>query len=106
MEKTITINDKEYRFRVSAATTYLYREKFGKDLIRAFQLIGDGSDYDGSLELMTELAYIAAKQADKTIPDIGEWLEQFDTGELLKKVIPCVTDLWQKNIRTTVSPKK
>lgn len=105
MEKTIVLSGKEHRFRVSAATTYIYRGMFGKDLIRAFQSVGEGADEE-SVTLMTQLAYTAARQADKTVPPIEDWLEQFETGDLLTEIIPCVAELWRKNIAATATPKK
>ena len=105
MEKTLVINEKEHKFRVSAATTYLYRDMFGKDLIRAFQRVEEGVD-DESVTLMTQLAYVAARQGDPKIPPIEEWLEQFSSGDLLRVIIPCVAELWRKNVKATASPKK
>lgn len=105
MERTLVINEKEHKFRVSAATTYLYRDMFGKDLIRAFQRVEEGAD-DESVTLMTQLAYVAAKQGDPNVPPITDWLEQFETGDLLKVILPSVAELWRKNIKATASPKK
>jgi len=110
METTITLNGKDHKFRISAATTYVYRQQFGKDLLREFQRISKNTKKDelpdSAVDVMSEVAYIAAKQADKTIPDIEEWMDQFDLMDFYQIVLPEVFKLWQKTNATTVHPKK
>lgn len=110
MEKTITLNDKEYKFKLTAATTYLYRQKFGKDLIREFQRITKskkGDIPDSAVDTLSEVAYIAAKQADRTITDDpAEWMDQFSLMDFYNVILPAVSALWQESIQTTVKPKK
>lgn len=105
MEITITINGVEYRFRISAATTYLYKQQFGKDLIKAFQSI-EGEDDSESITILGELAYIANKQAGGTDKGFIEWLEQFTTMELYKEILPPVAKLWRDSNKTTSRSKK
>lgn len=105
MDTTITIRDTEYRFVVNAATTYLYKQTFGKDLIREFEKAQKEEATD-SIEMLTELAFVTARQADKTIPnDIGEWLSNFSMMELYKVILPEISKLWQKNLQTDSVPK-
>ena len=110
METTITLNEKEYRFRLSAATTYIYHRKFGKDLIREFQKLGKGKKNeldDGAIDTMSEVAYIAAKQADPNLTDdVAEWMDQFDLMDFYQVILPEVFRLWQNTTKTQVKPKK
>lgn len=106
MEITVVINEVEYRFRVNAATTFLYRQQFGKDLIKSFQKLTDENDVD-AIDMLTELAYIAAKQADKTMTlSFYEWLEQFQLMELYQDILPAVSKLWADSNKTASRSKK
>lgn len=107
MEKIIELGTGKVTFRINAATTYLYRQKFRKDLVRTFQRLSEDSESEDTFEAMSQLAYIAAFQADKKITsDPAEWLEQFDLNEFITVVIPAVSQLWQESIRTVSEPKK
>lgn len=110
METIINVNGKDHKFKITAATTYIYRQEFGKDLLREFQKISKtkkGELPDSAVDMMGEVAYIAAKQADKTVPaDITEWMDQFDLLDFYQVVLPEVFRLWQKTNTTTVRPKK
>lgn len=110
MEKTINVNGTDHKFKITAATTYIYRQEFGKDLLMEFQKISKnkkGELPDSAIDMMGEVAYIAAKQADKTVSEsITEWMDQFDLLDFYQIVIPEVFSLWQKTNQTTVSPKK
>lgn len=110
MEKTISLNGKDHKFRITAATTFLYRQYFNKDLLREFQKISKtkkGEIPDSAMETMAEVAFIAAKQADKDVAnDLLEWMDQFDIMDFYQMVIPAVFELWQSTNKTTVFPKK
>lgn len=106
MEITVVINDIEYRFRVNAATTFLYRQQFGKDLIKGFQKLEDENDV-AAIDMLTELAYVAAKQADKNLTmGFYEWLEQFQLMELYQDILPAVSKLWADSNKTASKSKK
>lgn len=107
MEKTIELGTKSVKFCINAATTYLYRQKFRKDLVRTFQRLSEEPENDETFEALSQLAYIAAKQADKTIPDDpSEWLAGFGLNDFITKIVPAVSELWQESIRTVSEPKK
>lgn len=106
MEITITINGVEYKFRTSAATTIIYKQKFGKDLIRGFsKLETDTDDSSDSIEMLSELAYVMACQAKATELDFVSWLEQFTTMQLFQEILPPIARLWRESNRTTSTPK-
>ena len=110
METTIEINGKEHKFRLSAASTYIYHQKFGKDLLREFKKMRKnkkGDLDDGTIDTLSEVAYIAAKQADLSVPDdVASWLDQFDLLDYYQLILPEVFRLWQKTTETKVAPKK
>ena len=81
MFKTITIDGKETELMANAATPFRYKQVFGRDL---FSILGNEqrAETEG-VEAVTELAYIMAKQAEKTDmnklnkDDFLAWLEGF-----------------------------
>ena len=116
IEKTVTIGDKEVKFRSSASVPRLYRIKFKrdifKDLSKLEQSFKDKGGENGSLmeiedlEIFENVAYIMAFHADPTIPKtINEWLEQFDMFSIYE-VLPEILELWGTNLITDVEAKK
>lgn len=102
MEKTIKIGDKDVTLRATAATPYLYREAFGRDMFVDMAEAQNG----GNTALFTRAAYIMAKQADaKTANTIVEWLDQFSMFDVMQAV-PQIMDVWGLNEETTVKSKK
>ena len=88
LEKTVTIGDKEVKFRSSATIPRLYRIKFKRDIFKDLSKLEasyskkkneDGSFAIEDLEIFENVAYIMAYHADHTIPDnIDDWLDQFE----------------------------
>ena len=116
LEKTVTIGDKQVRFRSSASVPRLYRIKFKrdifKDLARLEKSFRENGGEDGSmmeiddLEIFENVAYIMALHADPTIPaTIEEWLDQFDMFSIYQ-VLPEILELWGSNLFTDAKAKK
>lgn len=116
LEKTLTINGKEVRFRSSATVPRLYRIKFKrdifKDLAKLEKSYKDKASEDGSaleiedLEIFENVAYIMAYHADHSIPGtIDEWLDQFEMFSIYE-VLPEILELWGTNLMTEVESKK
>ena len=116
LEKTLTISDKEVRFRSSATVPRLYRIKFKrdifKDLAKLEKSYKDKASEDGSaleiedLEIFENAAYIMAFHADHSIPGtIDEWLDQFEMFSIYE-VLPEILELWGTNLMTEVESKK
>jgi len=116
LEKTVTIGDKEVRFRSSATIPRLYRMKFKrdifKDLTKLEQSYKDKGGEEGSsmeiedLEIFENVAYIMAFHADNSIPGtIDEWLDQFEMFSVYQ-VLPEILELWGTNLITDVESKK
>lgn len=77
MEKIIRISGKDYRMKASALTQFSYRDMTGRsfltDLQKLTELKDIGEDLDGSIDaldnvsdLLLKMAYIMAKEADKS----------------------------------------
>lgn len=116
MEKTLTIDGKEVRFKSTAATTLRYKTQFGKDLFAdlmkmypLMQLQEKGMDTDNldyqtlqhiDFEVLYNIIWVLAKTADKTIPEPLEWLDEFSEFPVMD-ILPELQDLITKSLGTT-----
>lgn len=112
MEKIIRIDEKDVKFKATAATIRKYRETFGRDLLMDFQTLQEqtGSGETLTVEALTifeNLAFTMAKQADPSIPDTAdEWLDTFNMFSIYI-VLPQIVELWQlSNLPLSTSKKK
>ena len=115
LEKTVTVGDKEVKFRSSATIPRLYRIKFKRDIFKDLSKLEasyskkkneDGSFAIEDLEIFENVAYIMAYHADHTIPDnIDDWLDQFEMFSIYE-VLPEILALWGSNLVTDVASKK
>ena len=115
LEKTITVGDKQVKFRSSATIPRLYRIKFKRDIFKDLSRLKSSSskkkNEDGSfsiedLEIFENVAYIMAYHADHSIPDnIDDWLDQFEMFSIYE-ILPEILELWGSNLVTDVASKK
>ena len=115
LEKTITIGDKQVKFRSSATIPRLYRAKFKRDIFKDLSRLESsykGNSDDGSsfeiedLEIFENVAYIMAYHADHSIPaPIEEWLDEFEMFSIYE-VLPEILELWGMNLQTEIESKK
>ena len=115
LEKTITVGDKQVKFRSSATIPRLYRIKFKRDIFKDLSRLEssyskkkneDGSFAIEDLEIFENVAYIMAWHADPTIPGtIEEWLDEFEMFSIYQ-VLPEILDLWGANLVTDIESKK
>lgn len=116
MEKTIFVDDKEIRFKASAATPLMYRQAFGRDLFTDLQSIFEATSAGETLSvdllyIYEYLTYTMAMQAegkeintDTAKKDVEAWLDQFSMFSIYK-VFPQIMELWKTNNKQTVEPK-
>ena len=111
MERTVTIDGREVRFRASASVPRLYRIKYRRDLIADMAAIHKQLELSTlpieTLELFEDVAHIMAKHADpEGVPSsVEEWLEGFDTFSIYA-VFPVIMELWAHNMETLNIPQK
>ena len=116
MEKTLTIDGKEIRFKTSAALPRLYREIFKRDVfldlnnarasIKGSKKVAAKDLPVDALEIIENLAYCMAKYADPNIPDdIVSWLDQFSTTSIYM-IAQDILVMWNEEQRTQSRPKK
>ena len=114
-EKTITVSGKEVKFKASAALPRLYRNMFGRDVLKdmeTLEIAVNENDPESSqmpiasLEIFENVAYVMAYHADPSIPKtIDEWLDQFEMFSIYQ-VLPQILELWGDNLMTDVQAKK
>lgn len=117
MEKTITIDDKQVKFKATAMTPRMYRQQFQSDLFVDIQKLNDawqnaranGEPLPGNaLTMFENIAYTMAKQADpEAVSETAdEWLEQFDMFSIWQ-ILPEIIQLWGiNNLSINESKKK
>lgn len=117
MDKIITIDGKEVKFRATARTPRLYRALIGRDMIQDMNKLmkayerkkKDDDDLDIiDLQIFEDVAYSMARHAnpDMTEKTADEWLDSFDMFSIYE-VLPHILELWAINTKqTSVSKKK
>lgn len=134
-ERTINVGGRDIRLRASALLPRLYRFKFGRDIVadmaalkKAYDKASAAADRAKQAGLSAEeqeaaeqeaqlsvvdlllfenLAWLMAKQADKSIPDEpDEWLDSLDGVFSIYENLPVILELWQLNGATTSVPAK
>lgn len=109
MERTIYINEKAVPLKATGSTLRRYRALFNRDLIDDFNTVKKAYDTEGSVtgeivDIIQNMTYVMAKQADNTIADIETWLDSFETfpvGDFAADV----ANLWAESMFTTVESK-
>lgn len=116
MEKTINIDGHDYNFKATAATPYVYRHAFGRDIFTdcgaILAAIGTDSTLDISvLDAFECVAFCFNSQAegrklnrDTIEQDMTDWLDQFETLSI-RRIFPQLLDLWRLNNEQTSTPK-
>jgi hypothetical protein len=109
MERTITIDGRQVRFKSTGAFLLRYKAQFGRDamqdLLKLSQALdtetGEVTNLDAlDLEVFFNLAWTLAKTADPGTPDPFTWLDTFDSFPL-DEVLPQVSDLLLASIQGT-----
>ena len=128
--RIIEFNGGTLGLRASALTPRLYRIKFGRDMIvdlnelkknfekvqKNKQKLAEGTPVDEGdpvelsvfdLTIFENVAYIMARQYDKTIPaTVDDWLDSMDAVFTVYEILPVILELWHLNNITTSTPQK
>ena len=106
MEKTITIDGREIKFKATANTPRLYRLKFRRDMMRDMAELAK-QHKRGRFDIpdLTMFENIAYTMANAQIGEISDWLDEFKVFDIYE-VLPELFELWGANLETTVTSKK
>lgn len=110
MEKTIIIDNREVRFKSTAATPLRYKSQFGKDYFAEIMKMEGLTNIKKEkikakdiqsidFEVFYNIIWVLAKTADKNIQEPLEWLDGFDEFPLME-IIPELQDLIISSIQT------
>lgn len=116
MIRTIEIDGRPVRFRVSAAVPRIYRVQCGRDIFRDMQAVADAikesdeQDTPLTAETLTtfeNLAYAMAYAAEpNTTPErVEDWLDGF-AALPVRMVFPQIELLWLQNLVQLNEPAK
>lgn len=99
MEKTLTIDEKQVRFKSTGATPLRYKAQFHRDFfgdilkLNSLKSISEGNEMKaGDIEqidfdVLFNIAWVLAKTADKTIPEPFEWLDGFEEFPIVEIIM-------------------
>lgn len=82
MRKTVEISGKNVVLDNNAGMLIRYKAEFGADIFEDYTTLVQAFDkpYSDKVGIVTiRLTYIMAKAADKTLPPLLEWLEEFES---------------------------
>jgi hypothetical protein len=116
MDKTVTIDGKDIKFRATARTPRLYRVLIGRDMIQDMNKLmkayerkkRNDDDLDIiDLQIFEDVAYAMARHANPDMEEktADEWLDTFDMFSIYE-VLPHILELWALNTKQTSKAKK
>ena len=107
INKIIKIDGIDIPMRASASSPRTYRQVFGKDLFMELDKLRNAYANEGEvdLEVIENMAYLFAYQANEEIPDIDTWLDQFGMTAIYE-ALPQILELWGENEKTNSKEKK
>lgn len=110
MEKTLTIDGKQVRFKSTGATPLRYKAQFRKDFFSDMMKLNSLKNLQKDdiqaediqqidFEVLYNIVWVLAKTANKEIPEPIEWLDEFDEFPLME-VIPELQELIGASIQS------
>lgn len=114
MEKILTIDGRQVKFKSTGAFLLRYKAQFGRDAIQDIFRLQNAIDEKTNklkdisaldLEVFYNLVWTLAKTADPSIPPPMEWLDSFSEFPLMD-IIPELMDMIFSCLSTTVQSKK
>lgn len=113
MEKILTIDGRQVKFKSTGAFLLRYKAQFGRDALQDILRIQSAIDNKGriknidtlDLEVFYNLIWTLAKTADPSIPPPLEWLDEFSEFPLMD-IIPEIVDMIFSCLTSTVESKK
>ena len=117
MTKDITLDGVIVPMKSTGATPAFYRKIFGKDIFHDMLAMekGIGHDQEGNTFIknfdmidfgtIERLAYTMAYQADHSIPEFLEWLDQFESSMAVALAMDQILPLYTSGLQTTSASK-
>jgi hypothetical protein len=113
MEKILTIDGRQVKFKSTGAFLLRYKAQFGRDALQDILKLQGAIDNKNQiknidtldLEVFYNLIWTLAKTADPSIPPPLEWLDEFSEFPLMD-IIPEIVDMIFSCLTSTVESKK
>lgn len=113
MEKILTIDGRQVKFKSTGAFLLRYKAQFGRDALQDILKLQGVIDKKNQiknidaldLEVFFNLAWTLAKTADPSIPPPMEWLDTFSEFPMVD-ILPELTDMILSCLTSTVQSKK
>lgn len=113
MEKVLTIDGRQVRFKSTGAFLLRYKAQFGRDALQDILRLQSAIDSKGQiknidtldLEVFYNLIWTLAKTADPNILPPLEWLDTFSAFPLMD-IIPEIVDMIFSCLSSTAESKK
>lgn len=121
MEKTLHFGGKDVRFRATMRTLLIYKQQTNREYMADVQKLSrlvrtdkDGKPVTGAdgkpivnlnmldTEALCAVAWAMAKTADKTIPPMEDWLDEFEEFPLLpilSELIPMLSEFMKPDAK-------
>lgn len=114
MTETVRVGEKEVLFRADGATPFLYKQAFGKDLLKIFADASKTEDAAVAGELASELGFVMAQQAKSPDPlkvDLSrgafmQWLVEFEPLDLTVSALEIINVYLGTYNKDSVAKKK
>lgn len=112
MEKTLTIDGKQVRFKSTGATPKRYKAQFGTDFFADLMKMEGLNKIKNKkqptakeiesldMDVLYDICWVLAKTADKSIPEPLDWLDEFDAFPI-REIIPELQDLITSSIQSS-----
>ena len=114
MEKILSIDGREVKFKSSASFLLRYKMQFQRDGLQDLLKIQNSMNMDTKeltnlehfdLEVFYNMTWVLAKVANPQIPPPLEWLDTFSEFPLMN-IIPEILDLMMLCLKSSVQSKK
>lgn len=113
MEKILTIDGRQVKFKSTGAFLLRYKAQFGRDALQDILKLQGAIDNKNQiknidaldLEVFYNLVWTLAKTADPSIPPPLEWLDTFSEFPLMD-IIPEIVDMIFSCLSSTAESKK
>lgn len=114
MEKILKIGNKEIKMKSTAGTMMRYRNYFNRDFLKDLISLQEkmkaktetGLQFEAiDLDMFEKIAWSMAKTADDNIPPIENWLDEFETFDIMQ-VLPQIAELLIQNMEQVNTPKR
>ena len=113
MEKILTIDGRQVKFKSTGAFLLRYKAQFGRDALQDILKLQGAIDNKNQiknidaldLEVFYNLVWTLAKTAEPNLPPPMEWLDTFSEFPLVE-ILPEVMDMIMSCLQPTATSKK